>query len=464
MRAVSDLTLFFSRAVLKSMSLARLPIYFRAGTQVSAWAVLLWLGAGTPARAHTSDVHAHLRVPSGQSSPRPVTTPTPAPRPLGVSAEDLEALEKLLGSPEPNARPMLPPAPSPPPMVGAARTFQNLNPDISIIMDVAAAAFSSEPDQRGGHDPRANGFNLQQLEMAIGAPVDPFWRFDSNLVYSQFGVEIEEAYATSLMAPFNLQARAGQFLTRFGRVNATHPHSWEFVDQPLANGKFFGGEGNRGLGGEVSWLAPLPWYLEVVGSATEAKGGATARSFLGNDNLSVRSPFDTQMTGSIKQFFPLSPDWSLNWGLNGATGPNASGRDNRTDILGTDLYVKWRPLSANNFFVVNWTTEAMTRRRQLPARLLIDYGGYSSLFWRFAQQWGTAVRYELISGLPGDPLDPDWTGDRGRLSANVTFWPTEFSRFRLQASVDNASWRQAPVYATFFTVETVTGAHGAHKF
>jgi hypothetical protein len=373
-------------------------------------------------------------------------------------------LEQLLGDgagapPGPAA-----PAPAAGPMVAVSRTFQDMNPHISIIMDVAAAAFSREPDQLGGHDPRANGFNLQQLELAMGAPVDPFWRFDSNLVYSQFGVEIEEAYATSLQAPFDMQARAGQFLTRFGRLNGTHPHAWEFVDQPLANGKFFGGEGNRGLGGEVSWLAPLPWYMELVGSATDATGGATARSFYGNQGLGVRSPLDTQLTTSLRQFFPLSPDWSLAWGLSGATGPNGSGRANRTDLLGTDVYLKWRPLTGATFYNVTWTTEAMTRRRQAPGGLLVDHGGYSSLFWRFAQQWGTALRYELVTGLNGDPLDPEWTGDRGRWSANVTFWPTEFSRFRLQASVDRPSWQPEPVYATFFTVETVTGAHGAHKF
>ena len=55
--------------------------------------------------------------------------------------------------------------------------------------------------------------------------VDPYFRFDSNLVFSQFGVEIEEAYATTLDLPANLQVRAGQFLTRFGRINATHPHA-----------------------------------------------------------------------------------------------------------------------------------------------------------------------------------------------------------------------------------------------
>jgi hypothetical protein len=398
------------------------------------------------------------------------TTGSEAP-PAGVTDAEMEELERLLGGGRSAngqtgavAAPAMGASSAGGPLIAAPRTFQDMNPDLSVIVDVALAAFSREPMQTGGHDPRVNGFNLQQLEIALGAPVDPFWRFDSNLVYAQNGVEIEEAYATSLAAPFDLQARIGQFLTRFGRVNATHPHTWDFVDQMLVIGKFMGSEGNRGLGSELSWLLPVPWYCEWVVSANEAKGGATARSFFGNENLGVASPLDVQWTTALRQFFPLSPDWSLAWGLNGATGPNGSGRSNRTDILGTDVYLKWRPLEGSTFNVVSGTLEAMVRRRQQPGALLEDHGGYASVFWRFAQQWATAVRAERVSGVSNDPLDPDWVGDRTRYAWNVTFWPTEFSRFRLQGSLDQPTWRPEPIYAAMLTVETVTGAHGAHKF
>ena len=107
-------------------------------------------------------------------------------------------------------------------------------PNISIILDVAAAMFSDDDNLQGGaHDPNSNGFNLQQLELSLNKSVDPYFRFDSNIVFSLFGVEVEEAYATTIDLPWNLQVRAGQFLTRFGRINPTHPHSWDFVEPPL---------------------------------------------------------------------------------------------------------------------------------------------------------------------------------------------------------------------------------------
>lgn len=405
---------------------------------------------------------------------KPASEPEQAKPPAAEAeptAEEMEAIRKAVeadSAPPPGA-----PAPPPsPPAPAASRSFQSLNPDLSFIADVAAAWFSSpDPLQSGGHDPTRLGFNLQQLECAVGAAVDPYFRFDANIVFSQFGVEIEEVYATTLDLPFQLQGRVGQFLTRFGRVNNTHLHAWDFVDQPFAIGRVFGAEGNRGLGMEVSWLAPLPWYAEAVLSATDAGGEATARSFLGASGFQPGSVLDLQLTGALEQFFELSPDWSFLAGASVANGPNGTGHDNRTDVYGIDLYLKYRPLGGADPTILSFQSEWLYRRRQVPGDLLQDLTGYLSAFWRFDLQWGLAARYELglpATGLSGrvadDPLDPEWTRPRHRLSAALTFWPTEFSRARLQAAADVPTWRTAPTYSVFLAFEFAVGAHGAHKF
>ncbi|WP_228565519.1 zinc-regulated TonB-dependent outer membrane receptor [Myxococcus sp. AB036A] len=389
-----------------------------------------------------------------------------------MSAEELAEIQAVLGedaaqAAQPNAV-LSEPAPS----SGVLGAVQSLNPDLSFILDASLAAFSAEePLQSGGHDPTKTGFNFQQLEMSVGAAVDPYFRFDANIVFSQFGVEVEEAYATTLDLPLNLQVRAGQFLTRFGRINPTHPHSWDFVDQPFMLGRIFGGEGNRGLGVEASWLAPLPWFVEVIGSATDAAGGATARSFFGDRNLGVRTPLDFQLTGAVKQFFPLSDDTSLLWGVSYATGPNSTGHRNRTDVFGTDVYIKFRPVTAASNTVVALQAEAFYRRRQVPNDVLQDVGGYAQVLWKFAQRWGTAMRYEFgtaaYDGLGNkavDFLDPEWMDMRQRISANVTFWPSEFSRIRLQGAADAPEWRDETDFSAFLQLEVLVGAHGAHLF
>jgi hypothetical protein len=410
--------------------------------------------------APPSSQPASASRPSSQPASQPSSAPTG-----GESSDEAEIQKALEADLKASAAKEKQDGAKELPLVGGVvRTFQSLNPDISFIADIALAFFSDkDPLMVGGHDPSESGFNLQQLELAVSGFVDPYFRFDANIVFSQFGVEIEEVYATTLSLPWNLQARAGQFLTRFGRINSSHPHTWYFVDQMLVFGKFFGGEGNRGLGFELSALLPLPWYVELMGSMTDAAGESTARSFFGGDDLGVEGIDDFRYTAAVKQFFALSDDWSLFWGLSAALGPNSTGRDNRTEIYGTDLYLKYRPISRGSYTIVSLDVEWLLRRRQVPEDVLQDHGLYAYLFWRFARRWAVAARYEYVSGVERDPLDPEWTGPRQRASGNVTFWPTEFSRLRLQYNYDRPSWR-AGYHGVMLGFEFAVGAHGAHKF
>lgn len=360
-----------------------------------------------------------------------------------------------------------------------AAASSSMNPDISFIANVAAAWFSQDdPLQAGGHDPSENGFTLQQLEMAIGKAVDPYFRFDASLVFFPAEVEIEEAYATTMQLPHSLQARVGQFLTRFGRQNTQHLHQWDFVDQPFVLSRAFGGEANRGLGIELSYLTPLPWYVEVVGSVIDSRDEGTGRSFLGGDEMSAATPLDTpldlQATAALKQFFELSHDWSLAWGLSYATAPNSAVEALRTHLIGTDLFLKYRPITATSgtYDEVSLQSEWIVRLRDLTGGdQLRDLTGYVQARYRFAKRWSTAARYEYGgaaegAGGPGlgDLLDPAWTEARHRGSVQLTFAATEFSRIRAQASVDAPGWIADPIAAGFLTCEFSIGAHGAHPF
>ncbi|MBT3222226.1 MAG: zinc-regulated TonB-dependent outer membrane receptor [Proteobacteria bacterium] len=390
---------------------------------------------------------------------------------LELSAEDLKAIEEALAA-DMETQVSTPEVPLPLVTSRGATALQSLNPDISFIADIALAALTSDmPLQTGGHDPTANGFNLQQLELSVSKPVDPYFRFDANIVFSQFGVEVEEVYATTLGMPWRLQMRVGQFLTRFGRVNATHPHTWDFVDQSFAIGRVFGAEGNRGLGLELSWLAPLPWYLEILVSETMIGGEATNRSWKDFVTLGVKGPLDLQITVACKQFFPLTPDLSLMWGLSYAGGPNGTGRINRSEVYGSDLYFKYRPITTGSYSMVSLHTEWFYRRRQVPDDIISDASGFTQFTWRFARRWALGARHEL--GTPeknsdgdtsAEALDPHWTSSRHRAAINTTFWPTEFSRLRLQGGRDFAEWIEEPAWSAFLAFEFNVGAHGAHTF
>jgi hypothetical protein len=405
---------------------------------------------------------------------------------LGLSLAPAMAVAQTPDPGEPPAGETPPAAETPgepaPPATGASG-LQSLNPDISFIADVAAAWFSARPPlESGEHDPRNNGFTLQQLELAASSAVDPYFRFDSFIVFKlprppdggqpgePGGVEIEEVYATTTSLPANLQLRVGQFLTRFGRFNPTHPHAWDFVDQPLEIGRLFSPDGNRGLGFELSYLTPLPWYVELVGSVTQ--DSAVDVSHWGN----------LQATVALKQFFSLSDDWSLMWGLSGLAGADPSepaDPDGRAQVAGTDVYLKYRPLSGGSYTIVSLQAEWFYRRRHdLGIETLHDTGGFAALFWRFAQRWAAAGRWEL--GTPArtsagvvmphcgmdNPacIDEAFLANVQRVSANLTFWPTEFSRIRVQGAAALPGGGQDTEWSVMTAFEFAVGAHGAHAF
>jgi hypothetical protein len=402
-----------------------------------------------------------VRAETGDTPAETVTEPVENGADDGLTPDERAAIEKALAE---DAAVETPAPPAPPPNA-LASLLQSMAPNISLILDVALAAYSSDnPDQRGAHDPVRSGFNFQQLELNMNAAVDPFFRFDTNIVFAQFGVEVEEAYITSLAFPEGLQLRAGQFLTRFGRRNATHPHSWNFLDQPLVLGKFFGGEGNRGLGAELSWLMPLPWYSEVLVSVNDAGGDCCNRSYRGGLDAPLSGPEDLLYTFAWKQFFPFNRDLGLNWGLSAQFGPNATGAGNRTAIIGTDLYLRYKPTAVSGRMSLDLTVELLARSRSVPGRVLQDWGGFAELRWLIDLSWAVAARYEWVSGVEDDPLDPEWDQYRHRTAAAFDFYPSHFSRFRLQLSHDAMLWREEPVWGIVLGVEVVTGDHGSHGF
>jgi hypothetical protein len=89
---------------------------------------------------------------------------------------------------------------------------------------------------------------------------------------------------------------------------------------------------------------------------------------------------------------------------------------------------------------------------------------------RFTRTLAFGARYEYGSpaygegpGATRDPLDPNWIDARHRLSANMTLWPTEHARFRLQTSRDSPGAGE-PVWAFFFTAQLAGGPHASSGF
>ncbi len=395
---------------------------------------------------------------------------------------------------------------------GAAGPFNLIN----ISFDLMTAIGTSTADdtllrslQGGHHDPNTRGFTLQQAEVQMTGAVDPFFQGQFVLVSAIEGatgetvVEVEEAWLTTQNLPYNLQVRAGVYLTDFGRLNPVHPHAWDFQDQPVLWSRLFGEDGMRGPGARLSWLAPTRTFLEAT-FGVQSPRGETQHSFLsseesyaersiggrpyGGADRPTRSWQDYVYHARLATSIDPSAATTLGAGLSGVFGPNATGPEASTTILGADVMWRWRPLDNRRgypFFKVQ--AEVAWRRFgasaqvdtsdpgapvALPAQTLHDYGGYVYAAWGFDVAWSLGLRAEYATGDGGSYLgggafgrDGDlFRADRVRLSPMLGYQTSEFSRLRLQYNYDRGSGLGGAQHSVWLGFEILIGPHQPHTY
>ena len=376
--------------------------------------------------------------------------------------------------------------------IGGGKNYMNISFD-----GLFALAYSSARDldhiEVGDHDPQQRGFNARNIELAFDGAVDPYFEGFANIVFkldndNQTQVEVEEAFLQTTDLPFNLQLKGGQFFAAFGRINPTHPHTWDFADDPLVHGLFLGPDGLRGVGGQISWTLPTPWYSQLLLGVQNGRGG-TGYSFRNPGDNGIffgRMTTDRELRG-LQDFVwiprwensvDLSPTQVVLAGVSGAFGSNETGANARTQIYGGDFLYKWKSAHAEGGFpFVKWQTEVMYRRFEAGrgvdeafpvAETFHDWGIYSQVLWGFKKGWVAGVRGDYVHMQDSKFTDDLDRQSRSRISADLTWYPTEFSKIRLQYNhdfLDDTFFLAGrDVDSIFFQFEFILGAHGAHKF
>lgn len=406
---------------------------------------------------------------------------------------------------------------------------------VDTSVDVLIAGGTSSEDnevieelQGGGHDPKRRGFTLQQAEVSFAGVVDPYFSGEAHIVFLEDAVELEEAFLTSTALPGGLQLKAGYFLTEFGRINPSHPHSWAWIDQPLIASRLLGEDGLRASGLRLGWLLPAPWYSQLLLGVQNADN-ETAISFLGEGHyhgeeegeaghehadeaeheeeheaeeehaheLGVEETIGGQpsvgrdISGLDDYLYlvrwensgDLSDQVTALLGFSALYGPNSTGEDGETLIYGADLFLKWRPAGARGGYpFVSWQTEVMKRdfdadaasiphedhAHDFAAASLEDWGFYSQLLWGFAPRWEAGLRYEYATGNDVGVEERDHDAarcDRVRISPLVAYRPSEFSRVRLQYNYDDADFLDdGEAHTVWAGLEVLFGTHPAHRY
>lgn len=372
----------------------------------------------------------------------------------------------------------------------AGQTFlgrfqQTFNPEISVIGTFAAAYYSlDDPVVFAENDPEDTGFNLQELEIGFQSYVDSYFRFDAFLSINREGIEIEEAYAATLLSlPANSQFRLGVIRSKFGRINRLHRHSQNFVTLPIVAAEFLGEHLNP-TQIEANFLIPVPWYMEfsASGGSPDVETASFARDEDGNDLGLLLYNFH------LANFFEISDSLGMSLGGSFATGSNGTEPGNRTNLYGVDLFAKYRPQHSHPYRELQLQAEFMYRDAETEEGDRGDWGLYAQAVYRFAKRWNAGIRYgitdtndpiseddehedEFLEVASGEEEDGHGHGDgelglfgkQYRVSGMLTFNPTEFSRIRLQYDYLNQDFADDQ-HGLFLQFQYAIGAHGAHPY
>ena len=337
----------------------------------------------------------------------------------------------------------------------------------------------------GHHDPKQNGIGVQNVEVFFGGTVDPYFAAMGTLTVQvspdgETEIELEEFFATTRSLPYGLQAKAGLFYAEFGRGNQLHLHQRAFVDAPVILTRIMGPDGLRNPAVRLSWLTPLPWFSEVT-VGTMMPTGETAFSFFGEagedvggfvrEERSVKNLRDMIYFVRWAHGFDVSRTIAAKGGVSFLTGPNSTGRGNRTYIFGADIVAKWKPeRTQRGFPFVAVTLEALYRMFEGGAEtdpghtILRDYGFYAQAVWGFTPGWAAGLRLGWAQGNGQSSADP-FRNNRYRLSVNLTWIATEFSLLRLQYNHDWAPHLPGgSAHSVWLQLQISLGDHFAHKF
>jgi hypothetical protein len=351
--------------------------------------------------------------------------------------------------------------------------------DIGVVGDFVGNITQKNVARAGGGTfaGQENRFFPREVELSFFGQIDPY---ASGLVRieaaeeapgQESGVTLAEAYLTLLTLPFGTQARLGQMRNRFGWSNEIHEHDLPWVDRPNVMRNFLGAEGLQEKGGELTFVPDLPFYIEALAGIFN---GDNETAF---GRQTLQHPL---VTGRLRTFLELGDEHAVLLGMSVASGYTDD--RNRSTILGWEMRYKYRP-DGWLHPLITFTGEGLYSMRKADVGVDLDGDGaidqvdkrqrnhsglYAGLEVQPFRRWAGGVRYDWSQY----PVNPGW---EWAIEPYVSFWPSEFLRFRLAYkhtdrspqtrdafNLNDASARK--VDELLFQASFILGAHPAHPF
>ena len=382
------------------------------------------------------------------------------------------------------------------------------NPAVSLILNGTYGNLSTDPGRyringfvptMGEVAPPGRSLSLGESELAIAANVDQYFRGALNAsLGADNTISVEEANILTTGLSNGFSIKAGRFFSGIGYLNEVHAHAWDFVDAPLANKVFLGGQfADDGL--QVKWVAPTDLYIDVgleVGRGRQfpaATDGGRSKNGFGSGNLFVhaggdwgeskawkvglsnlrtrpqdRTYADTDAagTGVTNSFSGSTSLWALSGVLKWSPNGNATS---------TNFKLQGEYFRRNENGSLVYDTASASLGAQTGSYASRQSGWYLQGVYQFMPEWRVGYRHDRLDagttriGLVDSgaltaadfPLLAGYSPVRNTLM--VDWSGSEFSRLRLQLSRDRV--RLGVTDNQLFLQYIVSlGAHGAHLF
>jgi len=377
---------------------------------------------------------------------------------------------------------------------GALFAQSNSNPDISIIGNFSAYSNFI----KGSAEYGKLSFGNPEFEMYVDGYLNPYAKAAVNIAYEDGEFGVEELYANILNGlPFDLQLKAGKFLTGFGKLNTTHPHSWPFLERPLFHKIYLGNEGFNDIGVSINYALPTEEFYSSIDLGI-FKGDAIGKTEADNpeDEESIKQlrGINPVFIGRLGTFFTLGDFSNLELGLSGSFGLHAktnyfSTGDSLTGAShaslnyfygGIDFKYKYKP---DSYTALTIQGEGILNNRQVlrqndagfdDIKKINTTGAFIFIDYLFSKHYSVGLKYDFTYGIVGDIPSPiSLTNDDKNKTQGISAWfgyyPVE-ETIAIKLGVDHLTFNYAD--GTKRDGETTVkmqmlfslGPHKAHPF
>ncbi|MCP4131441.1 MAG: hypothetical protein GY754_10710 [bacterium] len=365
-------------------------------------------------------------------------------------------------------------------------TFEGLSIPEFTHSHTEASSYETHEHGMNSH----KGFNLNYGELGLYSAVDPYLELFGTFHLSEESFGIEEAFFNTTSFPGGFQVKAGKFLSKFGRVNEQHAHTWDFADQPVVYNTLLGGEGILEKGVQLTWVAPLDFFLLIGGELLE---GENENSF-GSEGFSnnvihidargypnlytgfVESSIDIDDLTFLFGFSYAGGKARINHGISDTSGHAVYGS---TMVFGGDLTVKYfidsyRYFSFQGEYLfrnIDGKKYAAGSSGTTTYNLEKNQSGlYSQVVVKPFLQWRMGARFEMLhlNKVTLGGSEENTKDNLFKCSAMLEYNATEFSRLRLQYNYDKTKYDTTSnnkiIHEIVLECNITIGAHGAHSF